>query len=132
MTNRNKYVSDNALPESLYSRRLNVEYAYIVGIAATEEEPRYMVLVKKEFCLGSVSEQPAIVPMEEPPEVLAASFGRPEDLIGQRVRIEYFGSNWKTGIARIVTGRDIPSRPNLTDIPSRGFRYAVAGHVGED
>lgn len=126
-----RYVPDNITPDRLYDRQLNVEYGYVVGVGSTDENPRYLVLVKKEFSYG-VDGAPVLIPVEEPAEVLASTYGRPEDLIGQRVRVEYFGTNWRTGVARIVPSRDIPSRPGLTDIPSRGFRYAVAGGGGEE
>lgn len=126
-----KYTPDNIALDRIYDRQLNIEYGYIVGVGSPDESPRYLVLVRKEFSHG-IDGAPVLIPVEEPAEVLASTFGRPEDLIGQRVRVEYFGSNWRTGVARIVPGRDVPSRPGLTEIPGRGFRYAIAGSGGEE
>lgn len=113
--------------KSAYDRSLNIEYGYIVGAFSSDEEPRYFVLVLKEFSRVDPRQDPAAIPIEESYEHLAATYGPPENLVGLRVRIEYVGTDWKLGSARIAPPRDVPVRANLTSLPARGFRYAQAG-----
>jgi hypothetical protein len=113
--------------QDVYDRSLNIEYGYIIAAFTSEEEPRYFVLVLKEFSRVDPRQDPAAMPIEESYEYLASTYGSPENLVGLRVRIEYIGSDWKLGAAKIVPGRDVPVRGTLTSLPSRGFRYAAAG-----
>ena len=117
------------LPQNtdIYDRSLNIEYGYIVGAFTSDDQPRYFVLVLKEFSRVDPRQDPAAMPIEEAYEGLASTYGPPENLVGMRVRIEYVGTDWKLGSCRLAPGREVPVRGNLTSLPSRGFRYASAG-----
>lgn len=110
---------------------INIAYGYIVGVLSTEEEPRYLALVHREFSTAHPGAESILIPIEETHEHLAATYGTPNDIVGLRVRMEYVGTDPRRGVARIVPGRNVPARPNITELPARGFRYAVAGGVGD-
>jgi hypothetical protein len=107
---------------------VNTIYGHIVGILPNEEEEiRYIAMVAPDRTNLPATTQIRPLPLEDHDQTLASNFGRPSDLIGMRVRIEYYGSNWESGIARIVPPRERQPVGNLSEVPSRGFRFAVAG-----
>jgi len=107
-------------------RSLKIGYGYIISMMVNEEESYYHAVVGPEVTRVGLSES-AILPLMETPEFLSATYGPPEDLVGRRVRIEYVGTRWQSGTAKIVPERTARPIGNLVDIPGRGFRYAVPG-----
>jgi hypothetical protein len=108
-------------------RRIKAIYGYIMEVLNIEEEDYYIPLVALENHALPVDTQCHYIPLDETPEQLASNYGEPRDLIGLRVRVEYYGTRWRTGVARIVPGRTRRPVGTATEIPSRGFRFAVAG-----
>jgi len=106
---------------------LNTIYGHIIDIFTTGEDDYYVPLVTLESSSFPAETNIAFVPLDESNEQLAATYGSPRDIIGLRVRIEYRGIQWMSGIARIAPEKDRVPVGNATSIPSRGFRYAVAG-----
>ena len=117
----------NSIHQMTQSKSLNAVYGYIVEILSIDDQDFYIPLIAPEDSAMPVDTQCAYIPLEESPEALASSFGAPRDLIGQRVRVEYYGMHWKKGTCRVVPSRNRQPVGNLTEIPSRGFRHAVAG-----
>jgi len=108
-------------------RSLRVDYGYILAMMSNDEEQYYHGLIALERSSVPAGSESRVMAIEEGHEHLAASYGAPEDLIGRRVRIEYVGKHWWTGTVKIVPGRRTRPIGELMDVPSRGFRYAVAG-----
>jgi hypothetical protein len=111
-------------------RRLQTVYGHIVEMLNLDDQDFYMPLVVLEQSSFAPGSSLNYIPLDDTPEQLAANYGAPRDLIGLRVRIEYFGNSWRTGVAKVVSGRSRQPVGNLTEVPSRGFRYAVAGGGG--
>jgi hypothetical protein len=108
-------------------RSLNITYGHIIGVLSIGDEDYYIPLVAPESTLFRVDAVCEYIPLEETPVQLAASYGPPRDMIGLRVRIEYHGPNWRRGVAKVVPAKEREPMGNETEIPSRGFRYAIAG-----
>lgn len=108
-------------------RRIKAIYGHIIDVLNMNDNPYYIVLVGPEETYYPVDTQCEYIPLEESPSRLAAAYGEPSELIGLRVRVEYYGMRWRTGVARIVSGRNPEPTGNLTEVPTRGFRFAVAG-----
>jgi hypothetical protein len=122
---KNSSVPQDSLRAS--DNALRVVRGYILQIVSLGEDRYYKVLVALEGArAGQAVKNARVVTIEEPGEHLAATFGEPEDLIGRRVRIEYTGGNWWRGVARVIPQQNEALGESL-DLPSRGFRYAVAG-----
>lgn len=111
-------------------RKIKSVYGYILDILNMNDEPYYIALVGPEETYYPVDTQCEYIPLEESPTRLASAYGPPEALIGLRVRVEYYGMRWRTGVARIVPGRNPEATGNLSEMPTRGFRFAVAGGGG--
>ena len=108
-------------------RQLKAIYGHIVEVLEMNENSYYIVLVAPEETYFSVDTQCEYIPLEESPARLAAAYGVPRDLIGERVRVEYYGARWRAGVAHIVPGRNPQPTGNTSEVPQRGFRFAVAG-----
>ncbi len=108
-------------------RRIKVIYGYIVEMLTIDNQDYYIPLVAPEEHSMSIDSQCQYIPFDESPEQLAANYGTPRDLIGRRVRVEYYGTRWRIGVARIVPERTRQPAGNITEIPSKGFRFAIAG-----
>ena len=105
---------------------VRVIYGYIVDMASTpDDNDLYLPLVRIESLGRPIPE--AFIPLAQPMEQLTAVYGSPRDLIGRRVRIEYQGSKWFLGRATITStpGDNIPGGEQ--QLPSVGFRHAIAG-----
>ncbi len=111
-------------------RSLNAVYGYVVEIFSIDDQDFYIPLIAPEESAFSIDTKTSYIPLEESTESLAASFGEPRNLIGQRVRIEYYGARWQKGTCRIVPPRSREPIGNTMELPSRGFRHAVAGGGG--
>lgn len=125
-----KYPTSRHIDHLDQDRTLRAVYGYIIDILSMNDQDYYIPLVGPEETFYSVDTQCNYIPLDESPEQLAANYGSPRDLIGLRVRVEYYGIRWKTGTARIVPGKQRQPVGNLTEVPSRGFRFAVAGGGG--
>jgi len=108
-------------------RALRVDYGYILAMLSNDRYQYYHGLIALERSRLPAGTSARVMVIEEGVESLAATYGAPEDLVGRRVRIEYVGRSWWTGTVRIVPGREAEPIGELMNIPSRGFRYAVAG-----
>jgi hypothetical protein len=109
------------------NRSINAIYGHIINTLDIDEQQYYIALVALEETSFDIDLQCSYIPLEESHEQLSANYGSPRDLIGLRVRVEYYGSSWKTGVAHIVPERNRQPVGNTTEIPARGFRFAVAG-----
>jgi hypothetical protein len=107
--------------------RISAIYGHIIDVLSINGQDFYIPLVALERTVFGVDSQSHYIPLDETDAQLAATYGTPRDLKGNRVRIEYYGQKWNSGVARIVPGRGRQPSGNITEIPSRGFRYAVAG-----
>lgn len=112
---------------SISDRRLQVEYGYVFDIISLEEQSYYIAVVGREQGIIPADEDSTVVPLEHSIEELTSLYGAPEDIIGLRVRVEYFGEDWRQGIAKIVSPREPSGVGTSMDVDSRGFRHAVAG-----
>jgi len=108
-------------------KTIRAVYGHVVDILRQNDDEFYIPLVALEGSMLPADLMCHYIPMEEPEEQLAASYGEPANLIGLRVRVEYYGINWRSGVARVVPSRSRRPVGNLTEVPTRGFRYAVAG-----
>jgi hypothetical protein len=108
-------------------RTIRAVYGYIIDILTIEEQDFYIALVGPEEANFPADTMCHYIPIDESPESLAASYGPPKDLVGLRVRVDYYGSSWRRGVAHIVPQRERTSHGNASEVPRRGFRYAVAG-----
>jgi len=106
---------------------LNVEFGFIVDIIADEEETYYLAIVAKERGVLPADSELAMLPLAHTVEELTSLYGSPQDVIGRRVRIEYRSHNWRRGICFLTAGQAIRGASRAMEVPSRGFRYAVAG-----
>ena len=125
----NNYIDNN--PNRLRAveedTRIHSIFGHIVEIASIDEEDQYLVLVLPEGAILSAEFYAAFLPLEDRPDILASNYGTPRDLIGRRVRIDYYGLDWTKGLARIITNRRVESPGNTIEMPARSFRFAVAG-----
>jgi hypothetical protein len=113
--------------------RVKAEYGYIVDIIAPspeEDNQYYIAEVAKENSALPSDIYTAIVHMEQTPQELASLYGTPRDLIGLRVRIDYTGNDFRSGVARVVSGRAPTAMGGFTEVRSRGFRHARPGTQG--
>jgi hypothetical protein len=120
-------VSFNGYEEST----LKVAYGHIIEMAQlSEDEEYYVAIVVLERTARPVGTSVMVIPLEESPEFIAATYGAPEDLVGRRVRIEHIGWDVTKGVGRIVAGRSVSPIGTVMELPSRGFRFAAAGQGG--
>ena len=124
---------NNEFPESRtiqhleQNRSVNAIYGHIVDILNIDEQDYYVALVAPEESDLSPDIMSHYIPIDEPVSSLAANYGPPRDMIGLRVRVEYYGTRWRRGVAKVVPERDRQPPGNASEVPSRGFRFAVAG-----
>lgn len=110
---------------------LNVEYGYIIGMLNSENDgPLYRAAVARERTRNTASQDWHLLPFDQTVEELRSLYGDPQDLIGLRVRIEYYGTNWTLGRIRIVSPKGLETRSSGSEFNNRGFRYAVPGEGG--
>lgn len=107
-------------------------YGYIDDIFPAEglEEEFYIIKVSLESSVHPTSSEVPMIPIEQTVEELSALYGPPSALIGRRVRIEYTGRDYTSGVARIVSDIVPGGGTAMNQINSRGFRYAVPGKGG--
>lgn len=107
-------------------------YGFIEDIfpASGLEEEFYIIKVILEATVYHEACEAPMIPMEQTVEELSALYGPPSALIGRRVRIEYTGRDYKSGVARVVADRIPGGGTEMNQINSRGFRYAVPGSGG--
>jgi hypothetical protein len=108
-------------------KTISAVYGYIIDILSIDDQDFYIPLVAPERTVFSADSQSHYIPLDEHFGQLAATYGSPRDLKGLRVRVEYYGTKWNTGVARIVVDRNRQPVGNSMEVPSRGFRFAVAG-----
>jgi len=122
-------VGKGSRPTKGYSQQpfVNVEFGFILSIVEDQDDTYYIAIVAKEMNSLQADSQLAIMPIGHTIEELSSLFGEPSDLIGRRVRIEYRGGNWRTGMCRLAAPVVQGSVGTAMEVPSRGFRYAVAG-----
>lgn len=126
---RNREVLNRTQPQKppIERRHIAVEYGRIMDILTNEEAEYYVVLVAKERSLHGPESKCAILPLGHTLEELTSNFGTPKDLVGRRVRVEFFGNSWRRGIAYLAFDTSLQGVGTAMELPSRGFRYAVAG-----
>lgn len=107
-------------------------YAYIEDVfpADGQEEEFYIVSVSREGTIHHEETEAPIIPLEQTVEELSMLYGAPSALIGRRVRIEYTGRDYTSGVARVVADSIPGGGTQMNKIESRGFRYAVPGSGG--
>jgi len=114
-----------------YGYVVKVVYGYITDIYTGDEEEEqddyYIVQIQRENTVNPTNSDYEYIALEQTPEELAALYGAPSDLIGKRVRVDYTGRDFRSGTARIVADVVPRGGQSLTEIESRGFRYAVPG-----
>ncbi len=122
-------VSKNARPErrQIGPSSLNVEFGFILDVIGDEDNVYYIAIVAKEKNVFPADTQLATLPLTHTTEELNSLFGAPEDIVGRRVRIEYRGSDWRKGACSLTVNSQIAPVGTSMEVPSRGFRYAVAG-----
>ncbi len=123
----NQHQTSRSIVAVEQSRSLNAIYGHIVEILTIDDRDYYIPLVVPEETIFPVDTQSEYIPLEENAGSLSSNFGKPRDLIGLRVRVEYYGARWRTGVARIISPRRPAATGNESEVPSRGFRFAVAG-----
>jgi hypothetical protein len=118
-----------SLRESYERPTIAVQFGYIVDVLTSDDEAFYVAVVMREISSPQMpaDSNPIMCPLGHPIEELTSLYGEPEALIGRRVMIEYVGSNWGGGVARLTLPRVPTSIGTAMELPSRGFRHAVAG-----
>jgi len=111
-------------------RTIRAIYGHIVDMLNMDDQDYYIALVAPEESNFSVDIMSHYIPIDESTESLAANYGPPEDLIGLRVRVDYYGTAWRSGVAHIVPSRNRVPPGNTSEMPRRGFRFAIAGGGG--
>ena len=104
-------------------------YGYITNIylAEGEEDEYYVVGVEREGTTAPDGTPYPTIPMEQTVEELSSLYGPPSSLVGRRVRVDYTGRTFHSGIARVVSERFPGGGTNMNELPGRGFRYAIPG-----
>lgn len=107
-------------------------YGHITEVFPADgvEEEYYIVQVSLENSVLQDETEVPMIPIEQTVEELSALYGPPSAIIGRRVRIEYTGRDYKSGIARIVSDLIPGGGTQMNKIKSRGFKYAVPGKGG--
>lgn len=111
----------------LQNRVVQYSFGTIVGIRREGSQAFYEVQVRPDRDQVSPARF-KYIPLIDETEVIAASYGSPEDLIGRRVRIEYRGAHWSQGTAKLVreTNRRTDVSANL-ETSTQPFTFAPPG-----
>ncbi len=106
---------------------MNFCYGHVVGILSINDEEYYIPLIVKEGTGVHPTRNTHYIPMADTVEHLATMYGEPQALIGLRVRVEYWGRDWRNGACRIEAGRTRRAAGPAATVETTGFRWAVAG-----
>lgn len=109
------------------SSELKFVYGYITEVSEIENQSFYVVKVRTENSLASFETSVPMIPLDQTPEELSSLYGPPSALLGRRVKVEFTGANFSSGVAKIVTGSRLRDETGFNTNKTRPFRYAVAG-----